>query len=211
MKVILLSVLLSLLLACSSTQYESASLIKKNEMADLSSVRLHIDTKNIVLASQANERLFKLHHNQAEVQEMFENIAKRFGFHLSDSEVAEYKLEIESARPDGGKCLEGFSSFNKGLTFTLSIITLGVLPATNGYCLEVNTKLFYRPEIYGELGPEMTHLADFSENKGKVSVIAGANEVDNYQRTVTLDDEARALETSIAALFSEMIEQGAFE
>lgn len=199
------------LLACSSTSYESSALIKNTTNKDLSSVTLYIDTRDVILASQANERLFKLHHNHAEVHEMINNIATKFGFQLSNEADAEYKLLVYDAKPDGGECLEGFSSFSKGLTFTFSVMTLGVLPATNGYCFQLNTTLFYRPEIYGELSPEMTRLADFSANEGRVNVVAGANEVDNYQRTVTIEDEARALETTIVSLFADMIEQGAFD
>ncbi|MFV1872085.1 MAG: hypothetical protein ACMZ64_01990 [Oleiphilus sp.] len=211
MKMLRLMTLIFILSACSSTQYESAALMSEIEVSELNSVKLHVATQDIVIASQANERLFKLHHNHAEVHEMIENIASRFGFQLSSLANAEYRLDVSSARPDGGKCLEGFSSFNKGMTFTFSVLTLGVLPATNGYCLEVNASLSYRQELYGELSSEMSLLADFQSNAGRVSVLAGANEVDNYQRTVTIEDEAKALETSITHLFLDMIKQGAFE
>lgn len=199
------------LFGCSSTQYNSSELINNIDKLSLDSITLVIDTGNVVLASQANERLFKLHHNASEVDEMFSNIAKRFGFKLTSEEEAIYRLNILDVKPDGGACLEGLSSFNKGLTFTFSVMTLGILPATNAYCIEVTADLLYRPEVYGELSEDMEPLALFSANKGRINVVAGANEVDNYQRTVTIEDEARAIETSIAYLFEDMIKQGAFE
>ena len=85
------------------------------------------------------------------------------------------------------------------------------MPATNGYCIQVNAELFYRQEVYGELGDELIPLALFQANNGRVDVIAGANEVNNYQRIVTIEDEARALEISIVFLFEDMIRKGAFE
>tara|TARA_R110001592_G_scaffold66678_2_gene204847 strand:+ start:11666 stop:12301 length:636 start_codon:yes stop_codon:yes gene_type:complete len=203
--------LVLLLTACSSTQYESAELIKNIDNAKLNAVKIYISSDGVILASQANERLFKLHHNTAEVQEMFENMAKRFGFQITNEEQAAYRLSVLDVKPDGGACVHGLSSFNKGFTFTLSIITLGVLPATNGYCIQINAELFYRPEVYGELSADMSPLSLFDTNKGRIDVLAGANEVNNYQRVVTIEDEARALETSIAHLFENMIQQGAFE
>lgn len=211
MKIIVTLFFAILLVACSSTQYNSTELIKNFNPGKLNAVKININSRGVILASQANERLFKLHHNEAQVQEMFENIAKRFGFQITSLEQAEYRLNIVDAKPDGGECLQGLSSFNKGLSFTLSIMTFGVLPATNGYCIQVNTALFYRPEVYGELSEEMSLLSLFESNNGRVDVLAGANEVDNYQRIVTIEDESRALETSIVTLFDNMIKQGAFE
>lgn len=202
---------MAILLGCSSTQYDSSELTSNIDQLHFKSVSLFIDSDKVVLASQANERLFKLHHNASEIDEMFNNIAKRVGFELTQEEQAAYRLQILDVKPDGGKCLDGFSAFNKGLTFTLSIMTFGVLPATNGYCIEVKAALFYRPEVYGKLSEEMMPLASFSSDKGRVDIVAGANEVDNYQRTVTIENEARAIETSITFLFEDMIKQGAFE
>lgn len=200
-----------LLTACSTTSYNAPNLLDGVDKQKLAKVKIHIHNDGIILASQANERLFKLHHNAAQVLEMTENIARAFGLQVTSEAQAEYRLHLLSAKPDGGDCLEGFSSFGKGATYTMSVITLGVMPATNGYCLQVDAELFYRPEIYGELSPDMSFLADFSVNDGRVNVLAGANELDNYQRVVTIEDEARALETSIATLFREMIDKGAFD
>lgn len=211
MKHIFILSLIVTLFGCSSTQYSSSELGGNIDQLNPNSATLFIDSNKVVLASQANERLFKLHHNASEVDEMLNNIAKRFGFELSNLEQAAYRLNILEVKPDGGACLAGLSWFNKGLTYTLSVITLGILPATNGYCVEVTAELFYRPEVYDELSEDMTSLASFYTNKGRINVVAGANDVDNYQRTVTIEDEARAIETSIAHLFEDMIKQGAFE
>ena len=211
MKIIVTLFLMVLLSACSSTQYESSVLIKDIDKAKLNGVKLYINSSGVILASQANERLFKLHHKAIEVQEMFENIALRFGFQLTNEEHAAYRLNVLDVKPDGGECVRGLSSFNKNLSFTLSVMTFGVLPATNGYCIQVNAELFYRAEVYGELSKEMSPLSLFTVNNGRIDVLAGANEVDNYQRIVTIEDESRALETSIASLFEDMIQQGAFE
>jgi hypothetical protein len=210
-KIIVIFFFAVLLIACSSTQYESAALIKKIDSEKLNTVKLNINSRGVILASQANERLYKLHHNVGQVQEMFENIAKRFGFQISNEDEAEYRLTVLDVKPDGGECLQGLSSFNKGLSFTLSVITFGILPATNGYCIQVNAELFYRPEVYGELSDELSPLSLFESNEGRIDVIAGANEIDNYQRIVTIEDESRALETTIVSLFKNMIKQGAFE
>lgn len=211
MKIIFTLFLTLLLGACSSTQYESAELIKHIDTTKLNQVKINIKSGGVILASQANERLFKLHHNADEVHEMFENIAVRFGFQVTSEDQAQYRLDVLDVKPDGGECVKGLASFNKGFTYTMSVMTLGVLPATNGYCIQVNAELFYRQEVYGELSEEMTPLSLFNTNKGRIDVLAGANEVDNYQRIVTIEDESRALETSIAYLFEEMIQQGAFE
>lgn len=211
MKFIVCVVCCLLLTACSTTSYNATSLLDGVDRQKLSQVKIFIQHDGMILASQANERLFKLHHTAPQVQEMFENIARAFGLQVTNESEAEYRLNVLAAKPDGGECLEGLSTFGKGATYTMSVITLGVMPATNGYCLQVDAELFYRPEIYGELSPDMNFLADFSVKEGRVNVLAGANELDNYQRVVTIEDEARALETSIASLFREMIEKGAFE
>ena len=82
MKIILTLFLSLFLTACSSTQYESAELIKNIDKVKLNLVKIHINSRGVILASQANERLFKLHHNHLEVQEMIENVAKKFGFQV---------------------------------------------------------------------------------------------------------------------------------
>ena len=63
MKTICTLILIVLLSACSSTQYESAVLIKNIDKAKLSAVKIYINSHGVILASQANERLFKLHHD----------------------------------------------------------------------------------------------------------------------------------------------------
>ncbi len=199
------------LMACSSTTYRGQELLAGVDKERLSSVSIFISSEQMVLASQANERLFKLHHNAAQVHEMVSNLARVFGFQLRPEAEAEYRLNLLAAKPDGGECLQGLSTVGKGFTYTMSVLTLGVVPATNGYCLQVDAELFYRQEIFGELSKELSFLAEFSVNEGRVSVLASANEVDNYQRVVTIEDEARALETSISALFKTMIEKGAFD
>ncbi len=199
------------LMACSTTTYRGQELLSGVDKDRLSSVSIFISSEQMVLASQANERLFKLHHNAAQVHEMVSNLARVFGFQLRPEAEAEYRLNLLAAKPDGGECLQGLSTVGKGFTYTMSVLTLGVVPATNGYCLQVDAELFYRQEIFGELSKELSFLAEFSVNEGRVSVLASANEVDNYQRVVTIEDEARALETSISALFKTMIEKGAFD
>jgi hypothetical protein len=199
------------LIGCSTTSYEAPVLLSDVDKQALRDVRIYINSHDIVLASQASERLFKLHHTAHQVQEMLENITTAFGFQLTSEKQAEYRLNILAARPDGGECVQGLSSVGKGVSYTMSVITFGILPATNGYCIQVDAELFYRPEVYGELSPDMSFLAAFSVNEGRVNVLAGANEFDNYQRVVTIEDEARALETSIAALLKEMIDKGAFD
>lgn len=211
MKYILALVCCVLLGACSTTSYNGSQLLEGVDKQSLRDVKININSDGIILASQANERLFKLHHNSAQVQEMLVNIATAFGFQVTSETDAEYRINILAAKPDGGECLQGLSSFGKGLTYSMSVITFGVVPATNGYCLQVDAELFYRPEVYGELSPDMSFLAEFSVNDGRVNVLASANELDNYQRVVTIEDEARALETSIATLFRIMIDKGAFE
>ena len=211
MKYILTLVGCLLLVACSTTSYNSAQLLENVDKQALQDVKIYLNSENIILASQANERLFKLHHNAAQVQEMLENMARVFGFQVTSEADAEYRIDILAAKPDGGACVQGVSAVGKGLSYSMSVITFGVVPATNGYCLQVDAELFYRPEVYGELSPEMSFLAEFSVNDGRVDVLASANEFDNYQRVVTIEDEARALETSIASLFKIMIKKGAFE
>ncbi len=199
------------LMACSTTTYRGQELLSGVDKDRLSAVSIFISSEQMVLASQANERLFKLHHNATQVHEMVSNLARAFGFQLRSEAEAEYRLNLLAAKPDGGECLQGLSAVGKGFTYTMSVLTLGVVPATNGYCLQVDAELFYRQEIFGELSKELSFLAEFSVNEGRVSVLASANEVDNYQRVVTIEDEARALETSISALFKTMIEKGAFD
>ena len=66
-------------------------------------------------------------------------------------------------------------------------------------------------ELYERIGGELLLVGEFLSIEGRVDVYAGANEVDDYQLTVSKRDEALGLETSMAAVINHMIGEGAFE
>jgi hypothetical protein len=171
----------------------------------VSSNDLYINVEKIVLASQGSSSLFKLHLNAREVHQVALNVSGQFGFRQTELEDAHYLLKLNNVFPDGGTCVEGFSYVMRGLTYTLSVLTLGVLPVTSGHCYVVMGGLYER------IDGEFSLVGEFSANQGSVDVYAGANEVDNYQLTVTERDEYLALETSMGSFFNQMIQDGAFE
>lgn len=198
-------VLVLLMQACSTTSSDLRGYIKDYKAGSISSRALYIDRSQTVLASQTDGGLFELHHSGAELEVMTKNVAGKFGFDLVSKPESTYIMNLKTAYPDGGACDQGSYSAADGLSYTASILTFGIVPATNTHCYRVSV------DLYERIGGELLLVGEFVSVEGRVDVYAGANEVDNYRLTVTKRDEAFALETSLAALFSHMLSEGAFE
>lgn len=167
-------------------------------------IKIAVRANQARTSSQAHGRIYTLHHGGAELKSLAEGVAKYYGFSVEPENQAQFLLEVNEAVPDGGACFEGVRSVGHGLSYSLSVLTFGVTPALNGHCLFVTASLYRR------VAGEFEIVGDFFSNEGKVDVLAGANEVDNYQLTVEKVDEARGLEVSIAGLFNQMLYEEAF-
>jgi len=116
-----------------------------------------------------------------------------------------FYLDILTAMPDGGACLEGLDSAAKNLSFTGSVLTFGIVPASTEHCLIVKAALYQYQDNQRVL------VDEFSANLGRVGVYAGANLIDNYQFNVKKRDEVRGLEVSFGGLLNAMLAEEAFE
>lgn len=196
---------LALLTACSTTSTHVRSMLNEHDVERVAGTPLFIEGQQIQTSSQGDVRIFTLHHRPAEIVALSETVARAFGFLLVDRAAADYHLRLKRAVPDGGACVEGWSAAGEGASFTASVLTLGVLPASATQCLLVEADLFVI------LAGEEQLLATFISDAGQVNIIAGARDVDRYRSSVDRDDELQALEVSVGAMLQDMIREGAFD
>jgi len=116
-----------------------------------------------------------------------------------------FYINILTAMPDGGACLEGLATAAKNLSYTGSVLTFGIAPASAEHCLVVQAALYQYQDNQRVL------VGEFSSNLGRVGLYAGANEIDNYQLNVDKRDEIRSLEVSFGDLLNRMLAAEAFE
>jgi len=197
------------LTACSTTTSDVRQLMNLADRSKTGEISLAIGAEKIQTTSQDDTRLYKLHHSGAGVTRITREVASLYGFKLTDADLnvdaADYYLHLTKAMPDGGACIGWLGSIAQGLSFTVSVMTFGIVPASGGHCLVVNATL-YRVEA-----GEQVIAGEFMSNAGRVDVYAGANEVDNYQLVVDRADEARGLEASIGGLLNKVLVEHAFE
>ena len=129
----------------------------------------------------------------------------RYGVNEKESVTQGFYMNILAAMPDGGACLEGLSTAAKNLSYTGSVLTFGVAPASAEHCLIVKAELYQYQDGLRVL------VGEFSSNLGRVGLYAGANEIDNYKLNVDKADEVRSLEVSFGGLLNTMLSEGAFE
>lgn len=233
-KTILLSFsICAILLACSSTSSDVNQIIETVDRSSVQGLQLVIVGEGIQLTSQTNSSIFTLHQNAEEVRRIAELVAQRYGFVVveekglseidgadledspdkdSHSEASEqgdvntgFYLNILTAMPDGGTCLDGFAAVAKNLSFTGSVLTFGIAPASTEHCLIVQAELY----VYQD--NQRVLVGEFSSNLGRVGLYAGANQIDNYQLNVDKRDEIRSLEVSFGGLLNAMLVEEAFE
>lgn len=200
--------LIGFMQACSTTSSDARSILNGVSMEDKaihSAIALTITSADLITSSQDSGRLYKLHETKEEINQLATNIARLYGFNMVEPKSAEFEMSLKLAQPDGGACVEGFGVAAKGISFSASILTLGISPATSSHCFVVVADLHYIGDASREL------VGEFTSNAGRVEVYAGANEVDNYQLTVTRHDEEKALEASFAGLFQRLIEDEIFK
>lgn len=219
--------------ACSTTTPNVNQIIETVDRSSIQGVQLVIGGDDIQLTSQTSGSIFTLHQNAVEVRHVAELVAQRYGFvvveekgssELDEDEVGGspikektfetneqgdvntgFYINILTAMPDGGACLEGFSSVAKNLSFTASVLTIGIVPASAEHCIIVKAALYQYQDNQRVL------VDEFSANLGRVGVYAGANKIDNYQFNVKKRDEIRSLEVSFGSLLNTMLIEEAFE
>ena len=205
MKKILVVLMCSVLFACSSTTSDVHQLKGPLDNTSTNGLKLEVAGDDIQLTFQTDSRIFSLHQNADDVTRVTELVAERYGFNIVEAGAEEYSLELISVVPDGGDCVTGFSSVMNNLSYTGSILTFGLLPATSEHCLVVTA------DLYQIESGERVLVGRFSSDLGRIDVYAGANEVDNYQLTVDRRDEIRSLEVSVGGLLNLMISEYSFE
>ncbi len=205
MKLPLLCLASILLTACATTTNDVRDVMEEVDLSRVKNIALHIGGEQIQTNSQGNTRIYALHHNGEEAKQVLETVARAYGFRIVDMSQADYYLELRKAVPDGGECVTGLDAARQGVTYSASVMTLGMVPSRGGFCLVTSAWLHY--VVGGE--PEL--LAEFMSNAGQIQIYAGAKDVDKYQRAVTKRDELKALEASFAGLLNVMLEEGAFD
>lgn len=203
-RVLLLLGLVLCVTGCSSTNSDSRELLREN-VGSVSSTKMHVDVSDVVLSLQKSGGIYVLYSRPNKVKSIFETAAKAYGFDSVGIEHSVYDVKLKSIFPDGGACESLGQKIISGLSYGLSVLTLGILPATYTHCFVV------RLELWEKIDDEWLLVENFESNTGKVDVYGGVNDIDTYQLTVTKRDETRAIEATMVDLLSKMIEDGAFE
>ncbi len=203
--VLLVMCALGFLQGCSTTTSDARRYLLDVADSQISSPALYVDKSELIVASQEGGGLYKLHHSLSEVGVMVSNVASKFGFQSASPTEATYHAKLLSAFPDGGACEGVADAVSGGASYTASLLTFGIVPSLGSHCYLIVL------ELYERIDGELLLVGEFFANQGRVDVYAGANEIESYGLIVTKRDEALALETSVAALFRRMIDEGAFE
>ena len=196
---------LIVLQACSTSTSDLRVYLDDAGQSPISSSALFVDRSKLLTSSQEGGGLYKLHHTAEEVRQLVVNVASKFGFESVSRDEATYVMELLAAHPDGGACEDLGEVAGSGASYTASVLTFGVVPAHKSHCYLVELALYER------IGGELLLVGEFFANQGKVDVYAGAKEIESYGLIVTKRDELLGLETSVAALFKQMVVEGAFE
>lgn len=190
---------------CSTTTSNVRDVMAEVDRSELGFIKLAVVGEQIQTALQDSERLYELHNRGPKVLELAQTVARYYGFDLVPESEANFILEIQQAVPDGGACVYGMEAVRDNVTYTTSVITLGIVPAKAAHCMVVTGELFANAR------DEFNAIGEFISNRGWVRIYAGVGEIPNYRKTVTVRDEIRALEASIAGLYNLLIEEGAFK
>lgn len=197
---------IAMISACSTTQSDVRRVSIATDRSSAIDTLLAVTGQNIRTSFQDSSALHTLHSDADTVLAIARIVARHYGFTLVAESEAEYVLDIKSAVPDGGACVDGVESAELNASYTLSLLTLGSFPATAVHCLVVNAELYDKRSR-----DERMLMGAFESNAGSVELVAGINDLKVYQRTVKPDDERRGLEASFGALLSELIDEGAFQ
>ena len=213
---------------CSTTTSDVHQVMASIDRSAIQGVSLAIETIKVQRTSQTSGHIFTLHHTAEEIKHIAQLVAQRYGFsvvknvdnsineesshHKNTNEMPEdshvkagYYINVLNAMPDGGACLEGLAATAKNISYTSSVLTFGVAPASVEHCLIVTA------ELYQYQDGQPVSIGLFSSDLGRVAVYAGVNEIDNYQLSVDKKDEIRSLEVSIGGLLNKMLLENAFE
>jgi hypothetical protein len=190
---------------CSTTTSNVRDVMAEVDRSELGFIKLAVVGEEIQTAFQDSERLYELHNRGPKVLGLAKTVAHYYGFDLVPEEEADFILEIQRALPDGGACVYGMEAVRDNVTYTTSVVTLGIVPAKAAHCMVVTAELFANTR------DEFNAVGEFISNRGWVRIYAGVGEIPNYRKTVTIRDEIRALEASIAGLYNLLIEEGAFK
>ncbi len=194
--------------ACSTTTSDVHQIIDSVDSSSIKGLKLVVGGDDIQRTFQTSSRIYSLHQSAEEVKNITALVANRYGFEVLGAGLensADFYINLTAAMPDGGTCIEGLSSAAKNLSYTGSVLTLGIAPVSGEHCLIVVA------ELYQYQGNERVLIGEFRSNLGRVEVYAGANEIDNYQLTVDKRDEIRSLEVSLGGLLRNMISEEAFQ
>lgn len=198
-------VLVAMLSACSTTSSDVRDImVDLEDPSYVQLIKVAIGDNTFKTTSQDLERIFTLHHDSAEINQLAKSVADFYGFTVVPKEQAQFYIEFKEAVSDGGACMGTVESISSDAMYVFSTLTLGVLPGHNAYCL------FVTASLYRKSAGEWDIVGDFFSNEGKVSVVAGANEVTSYRLVVDKADEARGLEASIGGLLNQMLYDEAF-
>jgi len=204
MKFLVLIFSVLMLSGCSTPNFDVHSYLDKLTQKQINLNKktiFEIEATTFKTTSQRNRHIFKLQHSTKEVKAITQNIARKYGFGVTNGDNANFALKLIAVMPDNTLCnKDAVRTVKQNLRYSASILTLGVAPATSVYCLIVRTELY--KIVYGE----RELIAKFGSNAGQVKVYAGANDIESYQLVVTQHDEEKALEVSIASLFNQLME-----
>lgn len=191
--------------ACSTSKSSVRELAERTETSSAEGVKLAFLVDGLQTSSQEGGGLYTLHSSRQAVNVLAERLGRFYGFEVVEPEQAEFILELKQTVPDGGACSEGVEAAEVNASYTLSLLTLGAFPATKFFCLLVVA------DLYEVRDGERIEMGEFFSNEGVVEAYGSINALKSYQLSVEAQDEVKGLETSLGALISEVIQEGAFD
>lgn len=191
--------------ACSTSKSSVRELAERTETLSAQGVKLAFLVDRLQTSSQEGGGLYTLHSSRQAVKFLAGRLGRFYGFEVVEPGQAEFILELKQTVPDGGACSEGVEAAEVSASYTLSLLTLGAFPATKFFCLLVVA------DLYEVRDGERIEMGEFFSNEGVVEAYGSINALKSYQLSVDAQNEVKGLETSLGALMSEVIQEGAFD
>lgn len=206
--------LASSILACSSASNNLRDVASRQHAQALADISVAINTKAMQAHAQEDGELLSLHASREQVGLMAQQLLSYYGFEQatlsngdssSAQQTADFSLVIDKVQPLSKNCVAGVADEAElDASYTLSVLTLGVFPATKVYCVLVEATL------YDMRAGEAFEMGQFFSKAGQLEAYASVQTLTSYRRSVSAQEEGKAIEVSLASVLNELIDEGAF-
>lgn len=209
-----LLVLVLVLSACSSATNNLREVASRQHAPALADISVAINTRAMQAHAQEDGELLSLHASREQVGLMLQQLLSYYGFEQAlvsnktgamAQQAADFSLVVDKVQPLSKNCVEGVADEAElDASYTLSLLTLGAFPATKVYCVLVEATL------YDMRAGDAFEMGQFFSKAGQLEAYASVQTLTSYRRSVSAQEERKAIEVSLASLLNELIDEGAF-